>query len=189
VVRQGDREGRRFDSRLNAFARKIAVPGAPVALRDVHYHPAEKGVFGPGSNGTGPFELTEFTVGKGRNTKPARTIGVRPVSDTFEFSHRSRRQPGRIDFGDGLKQVDGLSEADAVQVNAMKRLPHVQQYGVLTSQTGVARMRVDHKILGDSRVPKPLEVAIDHQKVIGRRLLGRAFPRGGPSCSASFHPE
>jgi len=82
--------------RLNAFAPQIAVPEHLFHYAMFIIDPAEKGVFGPGSNGTGPFELTEFTVGK-----PARTIGAPARISTRSNSsiwgttraHRFRRWP------------------------------------------------------------------------------------------------
>ena len=49
--------------------------------------PEENGAFGPDANGTGPFEIVEFTVGKGAKYK-ARTDywGNGPYLDTFELS-------------------------------------------------------------------------------------------------------
>jgi peptide/nickel transport system substrate-binding protein len=70
----------------------------------------------------------------------------------------------------------------------MKRLPHVQPYGVLTSQTGVARMRVDHKILGDKRVRQAMRLAIDRQKIITTSLLGAGIPAEDHHV-APVHPE
>jgi peptide/nickel transport system substrate-binding protein len=174
--------------RLNAFAPQIAVPEHLFHYAMFIIDPAEKGVFGPGSNGTGPFELTEFTVGKGAKYKARKDYwGSGPYLDTFEFIDLGDN-PGASISAMASKQVDGLSEADAVQVNAMKRLPHVQPYGVLTSQTGVARMRMDHKILGDKRVRQAMRLAIDRQKIIATSLLGAGTPAEDHHV-APVHPE
>jgi peptide/nickel transport system substrate-binding protein len=174
--------------RLNAFAPQIAVPEHLFHYAMFIIDPAEKGAFGPGSNGTGPFELTEFTVGKGAKYKARKDYwGTGPYLDTFEFIDLGDN-PGASISAMASKQVDGLSEADAVQVNAMKRLPHVQPYGVLTSQTGVARMRVDHKILGDKRVRQAMRLAIDRQKIITTSLLGAGIAAEDHHV-APVHPE
>jgi peptide/nickel transport system substrate-binding protein len=174
--------------RLNAFAPQIAVPEHLFHYAMFIIDPAEKGVFGPGSNGTGPFELTEFTVGKGAKYKARKDYwGTGPYLDTFEFIDLGDN-PGASISAMASRQVDGLSEADAVQVNAMKRLPHVQPYGVLTSQTGVARMRVDHKILGDKRVRQAMRLAVDRQKIITTSLLGAGIPAEDHHV-APVHPE
>jgi peptide/nickel transport system substrate-binding protein len=174
--------------RLNAFAPQIAVPEHLFHYAMFIIDPAENGSFGPGSNGTGPFELTEFTVGKGAKYKARKDYwGTGPYLDTFEFIDLGDN-PGASISAMASKQVDGLSEADAVQVNAMKHLPHVQPYGVLTSQTGVARMRVDHKILGDKRVRQAMRFAIDRQKIITTSLLGAGIPAEDHHV-APVHPE
>ncbi|MGO8381561.1 ABC transporter substrate-binding protein, partial [Rhizobium ruizarguesonis] len=69
------------------------------------------------------------------------------------------------------KQVDGLSEADAVQINAMKNFPHVAVYQVETTQTVVARMHPDIDQFKDKRVRQAMRYAIDRDKVIQTALL------------------
>ncbi|MFP3590221.1 ABC transporter substrate-binding protein, partial [Paraburkholderia sp. SIMBA_055] len=61
-------------------------------------------------------------------------------------------------------------------------------YSVLTSQTGVARMRVDHKIFGDPRVRKAMKLAVDHQKIIATSLLGAGVSAEDHHV-APVHPE
>jgi peptide/nickel transport system substrate-binding protein len=174
--------------RLNCFAPQIAVPEHLFHYAMFIFDPADKGVFGPGANGTGPFEMTAFTVGKGAVYKARKDYwGSGPYLDSFEFVDLGDN-PGASISAMASKQVDGLSEADAVQVNAMKRLPHVQPYSVLTSQTGVARMRVDHKILSDKRVRKAMKLAIDRQKIIATSLLGAGIPAEDHHV-APVHPE
>ena len=174
--------------RLNAYAPQIAV-----AEHLFHYpmfilDPEEKGVFGPGGNGTGPFEMTEFTVNKNAKYKARKDYwGDGPYLDTFEF----------VDLGDSpaagiaamaSKQVDGLSEADAVQINAMQRLPHVAVYRVDTTQTVVARMHPDVEQFKDKRVRQAMRFAIDRAKVIQTSLLGAGTPAEDHHVAPS-HPE
>lgn len=177
-----------FTVRLNCFAPQIAVPEHlfhyPMFILD----PAENGAFGPGANGTGPFEMVEYTVGKGAKYK-ARTDywGTGPFLDTFEY----------VDLGDNAgagiaamasKQVDGLSEADAVQINAMQAFPHVAVYKVETTQTIVARMHPDVEQFKDKRVRQAMRFAIDRDKVIQTALLGAGTPAEDHHVAPS-HPE
>jgi peptide/nickel transport system substrate-binding protein len=174
--------------RLNCFSPQIAV-----AEHLFHYpmfilDPDEKGSFGPGANGTGPFEMTEFTVGKRARYK-ARTDywGEGPYLDSFEF----------VDLGDNpaagiaamaSKQVDGLSEADAVQINAMQNFPHVAVYKVDTTQTVVARMHPDVAQFKDKRARQAMRYAIDRAKIIQTSLLGAGTPAEDHHVAPS-HPE
>jgi peptide/nickel transport system substrate-binding protein len=174
--------------RINAYAPQVAV-----AEHLFHYpmfilDPEENGSFGPGANGTGPFELVEFVVGKNAKYK-ARTDywGEGPYLESFEF----------IDLGDNpgagiaamaSKQVDGLTEADAVQVNAMQAFPHVKVLKVQTTQTIVARMHPDIEQFKDKRVRQAMRLAIDRDKVIQTSLLGAGIPAEDHHVAPS-HPE
>ena len=174
--------------RLNTSSPQVAV-----AEHLFHYpmfilDPEENGSFGAGANGTGPFEITEYTVGKTAKYK-ARTDywGEGPYLDTFEF----------IDLGDNpsagiaamaSKQVDGLSEADAVQVNSMKAFPHVAVHKVETTQTIVARMHPEVEQFKDKRVRQAMRHAIDRDKIIQTVLLGAGTPAEDHHVAPS-HPE
>jgi peptide/nickel transport system substrate-binding protein len=177
-----------YTVRLNAFAPQIAVPEHlfhyPMFILD----PQENGAFGPGANGTGPFELTEYTVGKGAKYK-ARTDywGTGPYLDTFEYVDLGDN-PGAGIAAMASKQVDGLSEADAVQVNAMKNFPHVAVHKVETTQTVVARMHPDAGPFKDKRVRQAMRYAIDREKVIQTSLLGAGTPAEDHHVAPS-HPE
>jgi peptide/nickel transport system substrate-binding protein len=174
--------------RLNAFAPQIAVPEHlfhyPMFILD----PAENGVFGVGSNGTGPFELVEYTVGSSGKLK-ARTDywGKGPYLSTLEYVDLGDN-PGAAISAMASKQVDGLHEADAIQVNAMKNFPDVVPYQATTAQTGVARMRQDHKPFDDPRVRMAMKLAVDRGKVIQASLLGAGIPAEDHHV-APIHPE
>lgn len=174
--------------RLNAFAPQIAVPEHLFHYPMFIIDPAENGVFGPGSNGTGPFELVEFTVGKGAKYKARKDYwGDGPFLDTFEFVDLGDN-PGAQIAAIASRQVDGLSEADAVQINAMKNFPHVAVHKVDTTQTAVARMHPDQKPFDDKRVRQAMRLAVDHDKVIQTVLLGAGTPAEDHHV-APTHPE
>lgn len=174
--------------RIKAYAPQIAV-----AEHLFHYpmfilDPEENGSFGPGANGTGPFELVEFVVGKNARYKARSDYwGEGPYLESFEF----------IDLGDNpgagiaamaSKQVDGLSEADAVQINAMQAFPHVEVLKVETTQTVVARMHPDIEQFKDKRVRQAMRLSIDRDKVIQTSLLGAGIPAEDHHVAPS-HPE
>jgi peptide/nickel transport system substrate-binding protein len=86
------------------------------------------------------------------------------------------------------KQVDGLHEADAIQINAMQSFPHIQVYDAVTAQTGVARMRQDHKPFDNPKVRLAMKLACDRAKTISASLLGRGVPAEDHHV-APIHPE
>ena len=174
--------------RLNTSSPQIAV-----AEHLFHYpmfilDPEENGSFGAGANGTGPFEIVEYTVGKTAKYKARSDYwGEGPYLDTFEF----------IDLGDNpsagiaamaSKQVDGLSEADAVQVNSMKGFTHVAVHKVETTQTIVARVHPEVDQFKDKRVRQAMRYAIDRDKIIQTVLLGAGTPAEDHHVAPS-HPE
>ncbi len=177
-----------YTVRLNAFAPQIAVPEHLFHYPMLIIDPAENGAFGPGSNGTGPFEMTEYTVGKGAKFKArADYWGDGPYLDTFEYVDLGDN-PGAPIAAVASKQVDSLLQVDAVQLNAMKAFPHVKVYSVETTQTAVMRMHPDVEQFKDKRVRKAMRLAIDRDKVIQTALLGAGVP-GEDHHVAPSHPE
>src|SRR5471030_2814801 len=95
-------------------------------------YPGDKGVFVPGSQGTGPFELAAAEIGKRALVKAHRPYwgGLwkeGPYLDAIEF----------VDLGDdpaapisvmASGQVHGLPVVDPSQYDALKQLPHLKFY-------------------------------------------------------------
>ena len=177
-----------YTVRLNTMSPQIAV-----AEHLFHYpmfilDPKENGAFGPGANGTGPFDLVEYTVGKSAKYKARKDYwGEGPFLDTFEFTDLGDN-PGAGIAAMASKQVDGLSEADAVQINAMKAFPHVAVLKVETTQTIVARMHPDVEQFKDKRVRQAMRLGIDRDKIIQSVLLGAGTPAEDHHVAPS-HPE
>ncbi|RUV89919.1 ABC transporter substrate-binding protein [Mesorhizobium sp. M1A.F.Ca.IN.020.32.1.1] len=174
--------------RLNLFSPQIAV-----AEHLFHYpmfilDPKDNGAFGPSANGTGPFEMVEYTVGKGAKYKArADYWGGAAHLDTFEFVDLGDN-PGAGIAAMASKQVDGLSEADAVQINSMKAFPHVSVHKVETTQTIVMRMHPDVEQFKDKRVRQAMRHALDRDKIIQTVLLG-AGTLAEDHHVAPSHPE
>src|SRR3546814_8812176 len=112
--------------------------------------PEENGNFGPGSNGTGPFELVEHTVGQ-KSVLKARPgyWGGGPHLDGLEF----------IDLGDdpaasfaalASKQIHGLFGADTNTLDALKSLDFVEMYQAATAETAVVRGTVSEQPFEDT---------------------------------------
>lgn len=174
--------------RLNLKVPQVAVPEHLFSFMLPILDPAEGGKFGPGSNGTGPFELAEHQVG-GRAVLKARNDywGEGPYIDELQF----------IDLGDdptasvaalASQQIDGVYEMDVEQLLVLKNVPHLRIYNALTSDTAVARMQVDRPEFKDPRVRKALRLSIDTQKCLelAHQGLGAA---GEHHHVCSIHPD
>jgi peptide/nickel transport system substrate-binding protein len=173
--------------RLNGKLANLAVPEQLYHYPMLILDPADGGVFKIGSNGTGPFMLTENEVGRRQAFKANKNYwGGAPYLDAVEF----------IDLGDdpaaaigalASRQVDGLYGADVTLVEPLKQLPHVQLYQVPTAYTATARMR-PVKPFDDKRVRQAMRFAIDPAPVV--QISQRGFGEPGEHHHISpTHPE
>ncbi|MEX0809849.1 MAG: ABC transporter substrate-binding protein [Dongiaceae bacterium] len=173
--------------RLNLRAPQLAVPEHlfhyPLHILD----PEEGGAFGPGSNGTGAFELVEHAVREKAVLKARSDYwGNGPFVDTLEF----------IDLGEESfaqmtaltsKQVHGIWQIDVTQLTALEQIPHVQLYQVATAQTAVARMK-SVAPFDDARVRKAMRLAIDTRQMLQVGYAGLGAP-GEHHHVSPIHPE
>ena len=152
--------------RLNLRKAQIALPEHlfhyPLAILD----PEEHGVFGVGANGTGPFELVEFEIGKLAVLK-ARTDywGNGPYLDEVRYVDLGDDLPAKI-RGIVAAGIDGLDQIDIDQLDVFRALPNVQVYLTQSANTAVARMQVDRPEFRDVRVRQALRLAVDSQQVL-----------------------
>lgn len=174
--------------RLNCKVAQLAVPEHLFHYPFFMLDPAESAAFKVGMNGTGPFELVAYNVGQNAVLRASKNYWGKPAHlDEVEF----------IDLGDDVgakiaalasKQVDGLSEVDFSQLDAVKALPDVVIYPATTAQTAVVRGKYDQKPFNDVRVRQALKLAIDQQKVIDIVFRGQASV-GEHHHVAPVHPE
>jgi peptide/nickel transport system substrate-binding protein len=162
--------------RLNCRVPQVAVPEHLFHYPLAMLYPEENGVFGPGSMGTGPFELTTFENGKKATFKARQGYwGSAPYLDAVEFIDMSD-DPAAAISALASKQVHGLVSADPVQYDALKRLPHLQLYEVPTAETAVLRFKVTEKPFNDPRVRKAMRLAVDNAAVMQIALRGLGLP-------------
>jgi peptide/nickel transport system substrate-binding protein len=176
-----------FTVKLNGKTPQIAVPEWLFHYPFLILDPAENGEFKVGSNGTGAFQLVENQLERKQVLKARKDYwGGGPYLDTLEF----------IDLGDDAaaevaalagKQVDGLYRAQITQLDAIKKLAHLQLYQITTAQTGVARMH-PVKPFDDKRVRQAMRYAIDSNAVLQLAHKGLGSP-GEHHHVSPIHPE
>ncbi len=174
--------------RLNCKVPQIAVPEHLFHYPFAMLYPGDEGVFAVGAQGTGPFELAEFELGKKAVLKSRQGYwGDAAALDRVEF----------IDMGDdptapisalASKQIHGLVSADPIQFDALKALPHVQLYQVSTAETAVLRVKVTEKPFSDPRVRKAMRLAVDSKAIVQVALRGVGLP-GEHHHVAPAHPD
>lgn len=148
---------------LNLREPQVGVPEHlfhyPMQILD----PDENGVFGVGSNGVMPFELTELEVG--RKAVLRKREGGEAYLDEVQF----------IDLGDNTaslaaamssKQVDGVYEGNVEQYQLFQAMDHVEIYAAITANTAVVRMRVDQEPFTDPKVRQAVRFATDQAKTV-----------------------
>ena len=123
--------------------------------------PEEGGAFGPGSNGTGAFELVDYEIGKTAVLEARRDYwGEGPHVNTLEFVDLGDDPTGEIEAM-ASRRLHGIDIADIIQLESFKLMPHLQMYEVVTASTAVARGKVNQAPFSDPRVRKALKLAVD----------------------------
>ena len=174
--------------RLNCAAPQIAVPEHLFHYPAAMLYPGDGGVFAPGAQGTGPFELTVADTGKLAVVKKVKNYwGQAANLDAIEF----------VDTGDdpaaaiaalASQQIHGLIFADPVQYDALKAMPNLQIYSVPTAETAVMRMKVTEKPFNDPRVRKAMKLGLDSDAIVQIALRGLGVP-GDHLHVSPAHPD
>jgi peptide/nickel transport system substrate-binding protein len=161
---------------LNLKEPQISVPEHLFHYPAAMLYPGDKGVFQPGAQGTGPFELVSVDLGKKAVVKARKGYwGEGPYLDAIEF----------IDLGDDAsapisalasKQIHGLMQTDPQQYDALKTLKDLKYYETGSAETTVLRMKCTEKPFNDPRVRKAMRLGVDNNKVMQIALRGLGLP-------------
>jgi len=135
--------------------------------------PAENGAFAVGSNGTGSFELVDLEVGRKAILK--RLADKPGFVDELQFIDLGDN-PSAVAAALASKQVDGIYQGNIEQFEIYKAMDHIDIHEAVTAQTGVARMRSDHKPFDNPAVRKAVRLATDPEKClqIAHKGVGQA---------------
>jgi peptide/nickel transport system substrate-binding protein len=158
--------------RLNCKEPQVSVPEHLFHYPAAMLYPGDKGVFAPGAQGTGPFELVQADTGKIAIVRKVKSYwGDAANLDEIQF----------VDTGDdpaaaiaalASKQLHGLIVADPLQFDALKALPNLQLYQVQSAETAVLRFKTAEKPFDDLRVRKALKLALNPQPILEVALRG-----------------
>ena len=179
--------------RLNLNRAELAIPenlyNYPTAI--VHRDFSKEGGNLPKNPvGTGPFALTEYSVGRKAVLKkrdPADYWGDEVYIDTIEYiDHGDEAGAGLAALASG--QVDMVYEAFVEQLDVVKKMAGAQLYEAVTAQTGVARMQVDQKPFDDVRVRTAVRICQDHERLLELAYRGKGAPAQDHHV-APVHPD
>lgn len=170
---------------LNLKEAQVAVPEHFFHYPFLMLDPAENGAFAVGSNGTGSFDLVELEVGRKAVLK---RIPDKPgFVDELQFIDLGDN-PSAVAAALASKQVDGIYQGNIEQFEIYKAMDHINLHEAVTAQTGVARMRSDHKPFDNPAVRKAMRLATDSAKTlqIAHKGVGEA---GEHHHVSTVHPD
>jgi peptide/nickel transport system substrate-binding protein len=169
--------------RLNCRQPQVAVPEHLFHYPAAMLYPGDKGVFAPGAQGTGPFELVSTETGKLAVVRRAKSYWREGAHlDQIDFVDTGD-DPAAAIAAIASHQIHGLIFADPVQLDALKAMDFLQIYQVPTAQTAVLRMKPTTKPFDDARVRKAMRMAIQRAPVLEIALRGIGVEGDHTHCS------
>ncbi len=169
--------------RLNCREPQVSVPEHLFHYPAAMLYPEEKGVFQPGSQGTGPFELVRSDTGKIAVLHKVKSYWGQPAwLDAIE----------QVDTGDdpsaaiaalASRQLHGLIFADPVQFDALNAMPHLKLYQIQSAETIVLRFKETEKPFDDPRVRRAMKLSLDPKPILEVALRGIGIPGDHTHCS------
>lgn len=174
--------------RLNCKAPQLAVPEHffhyPYGILD----PEEDGVFGVGSNGTGPFELVELEVAVKAVLRARKDYwGEGPYLDELTFINLGE-DPASALAAIASRQVDGLQSCEPALIEAFRSQKHTEFYTLGTATAPTVRFKMTEKPFDDARVRKAMRLSIDSDNALQGSYRGLGVV-GEHHGVAPIHPE
>lgn len=173
---------------MNLRVPQIAIPEHLFHYPTVMLDPEENGLYAPGSNGTGPFVLEEWSASE-RAVLSASTNywSTAPYLERLVFQDLGAdpsTEIGALASG----QVDGIYSASPTQIAALQTMPDLEFYSAPSAMTADGRMKVTQEPFNDPRVRKALRVALDARAVEQVTFQGIGLPAEFHHV-APIHPE
>ncbi len=139
--------------------------------------------------GTGPYELTQFTIAERAELTKRKSGywgGDVSLDKIVYFDHGDDRNAALGALASN--QVDLVNELDVDQLDVIQSLPNAQLFEAVTAQTAVARMQVTQKPFDNKKLRQALQACVDHKKVLDLVYRGKGSPAEDHHV-APIHPE
>lgn len=116
--------------------------------------------------GTGPFALTEFSVGdRARfHARPDYWGNAPRLSELLFVDHGD--EPAAQLAALASDQVDINYESSVDQVDTIEQIPHLELLQTVTSTTGVARMKVTAPPFDNLALRQAIRACVDHERML-----------------------
>ena len=175
--------------RFNLKVPQVAVPEHLFHYTNGITDPKHDFAFGPGKNGSGPYDCVEYEPESGRIVIEAKRgyWGREGYLDRVEFIDLGPDPNARF-AALASKQVHGVEEIEPEQIEALEGQSHLMTYSVPTGRCVTLSLRNDHEPWGDNRIRQAMKLAVNakHATLVS---LGPIGTPGEHHLISPIHPE